>query len=174
MKNFTGIFLLLILLGTAATPSLAQNRTRGTPAEAIAMVKSVKQMFRRAGAEKTIKAVNARSHGFRNRDLYPFIMHVDGWMVAHFFTPIRGLNLKRLEGAREDTTDLGEKKGVDLYKEWMRVLQSPSKKGWVNYIYFNPVTKQNEDKSSYMEWLNSNFFVGVGVYGKVQNIASNR
>lgn len=174
MNIVAKLFLSLTFILTGWLSAYAQNQNRGTPAEAIAMVKSVKRMFHQVGAEKTIKAVNARSHGFRKRDLYPFIVHVDGWMAAHFFPPIRGLNIKRLEGARESTTDLGEKKGVDLFKEWMRVLRSPAKKGWVNYIYFNPVTKKNEDKSSYMEWLGRDFFVGVGVYGKVQNVASRR
>lgn len=156
------IAITLILL-LPSIPAQSQSKKRGTPEEAIAMVKRVKQMYYRDGPEKTFIAVNARATGFRKADLYPFIVHVDGWMAAHFLVSLRGLKFN----------ENLDRNGKVIFKQFMKVVRSPRKKGWANYAYFNPVTKKIGDKSAYIEMLDNEFFVAVGVYGKVENIAAN-
>ncbi len=159
IKLIAGALILLL----SALPAHAQSKKRGTPDQAIAMVKRVKQMFYREGPEKTFKAVNARATGFRKADLYPFIVHVDGWMAAHFLVSLRGLKFN----------ENLDRNGKVIFKQFMKVVRSPRKKGWANYAYFNPVTKKIGDKSAYIEMLDNEFFVAVGVYGKVENVAYN-
>jgi signal transduction histidine kinase len=36
--------------------------------------------------------------------------------------------------------------------------------GWVDYKWPNPITNKIEDKTSYVERMGTNYFVGVGVY----------
>ncbi len=149
-------------LSLFATTASAQASKRGTPEEAIAMVKQVKKMFRTQGPEKTFQAVNARSDGFKSKDLYPFIVHVDGWMAAHFLVSLRGLKFNENQ----------DRNGKIIFEQFMKVVRRPGSKGWANYAYSRPGTQKIEDKSAYIEMLDKEFFVAVGVYGKVTNVAS--
>lgn len=153
--------ILLAVVPLLVSVNLVQAAERGTPEQAIAMVKKVKKMFRTQGAEKTFRAVNDRSHGFKQGDLYPFIAHTDGWIAAHFLVSLRGLKFNENR----------DRNGKVIFQQFMKVVRSPGSKGWANYAYYNPRAKKIEDKSSYIEMLDSEFFVCVGVYGKVQNLA---
>ncbi len=153
------ILLSIVLLSPAAS---AQIKKRGTPEEAIAMVKRVKKMFNTIGPEKTFIAVNKRSDGLKKGDLYPFIVHVDGWMAAHFLVSLRGLKFN----------ENLDRNGKVIFKQFMKVVRRPGSKGWATYAYFNPVKKKIEDKNTYIEMLDREFFVCVGIYGQVNKVAS--
>jgi len=126
----------------------------GTRDEAVAMVKRVEDMFSRAGADSTFKAVSDKSVvSFHDRDLYPFIYDLAGRCVAHGARPaLIGKNL----------LDLKDQDGKYLIREMIRIARG-SGAGWVNYKWPNPINNKIEDKVSYVEKM-GDFFVGVGVY----------
>lgn len=162
--RFTSIPAIIIAISSLmATPVFAQTAAekkakRGTPQEAIAMVKRVKQMYRTLGPAKTLAAVSKLSNNLRDRDLYPYVVHFDGWMAAHFLGSLRGLNFS-------DHTD---SRGRHFFKLMTKVAGTKGK-GWVTYSFPNPVTKKVEEKSCYIERLDNEFFVAVGVYATVND-----
>src|SRR5580658_217329 len=127
----------------------------GTKTEAVVMVKRVQAMFAKDGADATFKAVSDKSVAeFHDRDLYPFIYDMSGICVAHGARPaLIGKNL----------IDLKDQDGKYLIRELAAVATGPSS-GWVDYKWPNPITNKIEDKTSYVEKLDSDHFVGVGVY----------
>jgi cytochrome c len=134
--------------------SVASAGEFGTRDEAVAMVKRVKEMFVRDGADQTFKAVSDKSTtNFHDRDLYPFIYDLRGICVAHGARPaLIGKNL----------LDLKDQDGKYLIHEMIGIAKGPGS-GWVNYKWPNPINNKIEDKTSYIEKM-GDYFVGVGVY----------
>lgn len=158
MRYIVKLMALVCLVAFIDTSAHAQRSKRGTPEEAIAMVKKVKRMYTTVGPEKTFKAVSTLSSGLRDRDLYPYIVHVDGWMAAHFIGSLRGLNFI-------EHTDM---RGRFFFKNMMKVVRTKGR-GWANYTFPNPVTKKVEEKSAYIERLDNEYFVAVGVFTKLND-----
>ena len=134
--------------------SFASAGEYGTRDEAVAMVKRVEDMFTKAGADPTFKAVSDKSvTSFHDRDLYPFIYDLSGRCVAHGARPaLIGKNL----------LDLKDQDDKYLIRQMIRIARGPGA-GWVNYKWPNPINNKIEDKASYVEKL-GDYFVGVGVY----------
>jgi cytochrome c len=151
MRSFViAIFVVLLV----AAPASADSEF-GTKEEAVAMVHRVQEMFKKEGAEATFKAVSDKTtKEFHDRDLYPFIYDMLGLCVAHGARPaLIGKNL----------IDLKDQDGRFLIRDLAAIAQSPGS-GWVDYKWPNPLTNKIEDKTSYVEKLGTNYFVGVGVY----------
>ncbi len=152
MSRFFSIFTVMILLVSGS----AYAEEVGSRDEAVAMVKRVQSMFKEKGAEATFALVTKQDSKFKDRDLYPFIYDLKGVNVAHGAKPqLVGKNLLKLK-------DQG---GKLLIKEMVDLAQG-SKTGWVDYRWPNPVTNKIDEKSSYIEKLGDNYFVGVGIYKK--------
>lgn len=145
------------LLGLALcfTTPPAQSQDKGTRAEAVAMVKRVQHMFAEKGAEETFAAINdPATSEFHDRDLYPFVYDMEGVSVAHGARPVLiGKNLISLK-------DQG---GKYLIREMIEMVNGPGA-GWIDYKWPHPTTDKIEDKSSYVEKMGDDYFVGVGVY----------
>ncbi len=127
----------------------------GTKDEAVAMVKRVQEQFKKDGPDATFKAVDDKSVAeYHHLDLYPFIYDLKGVCVAHGARPaLIGKNL----------IDLKDQDGKYLIREIIAIAEGPGS-GWVDYKWPNPISNKIEDKSSYVEKLGDNYFVGVGVY----------
>ncbi len=149
---------LVLALCVFSSELYAQKSRRGTPEEAIAMVKKVQRMYTTLGPEKTFQAVKKLSHGLRDRDLYPYIVHFDGYMAAHFIPALRGLNFV-------DHTDMT---GRYFFRNMIKVLKTKGR-GWASYSFPNPITKKVEEKSAYVEPLDKEYFVGVGIFSKLSD-----
>ncbi len=149
------VTLLLAVITSCTAMSSTQKAIRGTPEEAIAMVHKVIKMAKRKGLEKTFQAVSNLTHGFKDRDLYPFIMHVDGYMAAHPLHSLRGLDIR----------DMQDAKNRYFFRNMIRAIKKNGK-GWAEYQYPNPVTKQLEEKATYVKSIDSEYFVGVGIFQK--------
>jgi cytochrome c len=151
MRSITPIIFLLLC---AAAPANAASDF-ATKDEAVAMVHRVHEKFEKEGPEATFKAVNDPStKEFHDRDLYPFIYTLSGICVAHGARPaLMGKNL----------IDLKDQDGKYLIRELAAVANGPGS-GWVDYKWPNPITNKIEDKTSYVEKLDTDYFVGVGVY----------
>ena len=148
------VFVAFAAIAFLAQISFASAGEYGTRDEAVAMVKRVEDMFAKAGADTTFKAVSDKSVAtFHDRDLYPFIYDWSGRCVAHGARPVLiGKNL----------LDLKDQDGKYLIREMIRLASGPGF-GWVNYKWPNPINNKIEDKTSYVERM-GDYFVGVGVY----------
>lgn len=150
--RFFAILAFSVLL---AVPVAVAAPKYGTKAEAVAMVKRVQEVFKKDGREATFKAVDDKSNtSFHDRDLYVFIYNLSGVCVAHGARP--ALIGKKL-------IDLKDQDGNYLIREMVKIAKSAGE-GWVDYKWPNPITNKIEDKSSYIEKMGSDYFVGVGVY----------
>jgi cytochrome c len=136
-------------------PAQAATSEFGTKDEAVAMVKRAQEMFKKDGADATFKAVSDPANKeFHDRDLYVYIYNLSGLCVAHGARPaLIGKNL----------IDLKDQDGNYLVRAHIDIATG-SGSGWVSYKWPNPLTNKIEDKTSYVEKLGDNYFVGVGVY----------
>ena len=146
---------LLIFATLAVLPAQATTSEFGTKDEAVAMVKRAQEMFKKDGADATFKAVDDPSNKeFHDRDLYVYVYTLSGVCVAHGARPaLIGKNL----------IDLKDQDGNFLVRAHIDIANGPGS-GWVSYKWPNPLTNKIEDKTSYVEKMGDNYFVGVGVY----------
>jgi signal transduction histidine kinase len=146
---------LLVFATLSIMPLQAATSEFGTKDEAVAMVKRVQEMFKKDGAEATFKAVSDHSNKeFHDRDLYPYIYDLSGVCVAHGARPaLIGKNL----------IDIKDQDGNYLIRTHIEIAKGPGS-GWISYKWPNPLTNKIEDKTSYVEKMGDNYFVGVGVY----------
>jgi cytochrome c len=145
----------LLFAALSILPVRAATSEFGTKDEAVAMVKRVQDMFKKDGADATFKAISDPSNkDFHDRDLYAYVYTLAGVCVAHGARPaLIGKNL----------IDIKDQDGNYLIRAHIAVAEGPGS-GWVNYKWPNPLTNKIEDKSSYVEKMGDNYFVGVGVY----------
>ncbi|HEX2653847.1 MAG TPA: cache domain-containing protein [Xanthobacteraceae bacterium] len=151
-RRFQAFFLACVFVLVAASTVVAHSEV-GTRSEAMAMVKRVQEMFKVKGRDATFQAVLDKSTPeFHDRDLYPFIYDMTGTCVSHGARPaLVGKNLISLK----------DQDGKYLIRE---LISTAKEGGWLDYKWPNPVTNKIEDKSSYVEMLGKDYFVGVGIY----------
>jgi cytochrome c len=143
---------LALVLGLGLLTPAAQSAELGTRDEAVAMVNRVQEKFKTEGPDATFKAITERDAEFYDRDLYVFAYDMNGINVAH------GANTA-LVG--ENQIDLRDQRGKFLIQEFVAVIKNRGH-GWVDYCWPNPVSV--EDKFGYVQRLDANYFVGVGVF----------
>jgi cytochrome c len=145
----------LIFTALSLLPIRAATSEFGTNDEAVAMVKRVQEKFKKDGADATFKGVSDPSNKeFHDRDLYAYIYTLSGLCVAHGARPaLIGKNL----------IDIKDQGGNYLIRAHIEIAKGPGS-GWVSYKWPNPLTNKIEDKTSYVEKMGDNYFLGVGVY----------
>jgi TRAP-type uncharacterized transport system substrate-binding protein len=131
----------------------------GTREEAVAMVKRVQARVNSEGIGATVQAIASKPKEFIDRDLYPFIIRLDGIMLANPSTPpsITGSNVN----------DLRDQDGKFFVRTMLAIARDKGS-GWVDYRWLNPVTKAADEKSAYIERLGDRYLVGVGIYKSEQ------
>lgn len=145
------VFFALFLLPCA--PLFAQERA--TADEAVAMVHKVIADIKNNGKDKVIAEINSLSGQYRDRDLYVTIMDLHGKELTH------GAN-KKMQGV--DLSQLKDEDGKYYIKERIDIVNAKGK-GWQDYKFVNPVTKQMEPKSMYFERF-EDLIVNCGIYKK--------
>jgi TRAP-type uncharacterized transport system substrate-binding protein len=130
----------------------------GTRQEAIAMVHRVQDMFKKLGPEQTFKAILSKASGTIDRDLYAYVVDENGIVKANGAIPTMtpGTNLYNFR----------DQNGKYMMREQLDVCKGPGR-GWVDFRFLSPVTQTIEDKSTYIERMES-YCVGVGVYANEQ------
>jgi cytochrome c len=126
---------------------------RGTREEAIAMVKKAIAQIKKEGLDKTVAAVNDPKGPYVDRDLYVMIYDMKGKNLAH------GANPKMIG---KDLYDIQDVDGVYFIRERLEIAKTKGT-GWQDYKFVNPVTKNIEPKSLYIERAD-NVVVTSGVY----------
>src|ERR1700730_2582396 len=129
----------------------------GTREEAVAMVNLIVEKFKKDGAEPTIQAINTKSKAFIDRDLYAYVVDLNGFNRANAAIPaVRGKNLY----------DMKDHDGKFLIREHIELAKGAGR-GWVDFKWLNPATKTIDDKSSYIERV-GDYIVCVGIYRSEQ------
>jgi uncharacterized protein len=126
----------------------------GSRDEAIAMVQRVQEMYRKSGLEATVKAIRAKDKAFFDRDLYAYIIDLNGVVVANGAVPA-------VQG--KDISEFRDQNGKYLVKGEIEICKGPGH-GWIDFRWLSPLTKVVEDKSAYLERLGQTYCTGVGIY----------
>lgn len=139
-------------LSILAVTGRASGAERGTAADAIAMVKKAGEFLKANGKQKAFAAFNDGTNGFKDRDLYIMVYDMNGVNQAH------GANA-RLIG--KDLIGLKDADGTEIVKEFIKTAKTG--KGWVDYRWPNPLTKDIELKTTYVERF-GDVLIGCGIY----------
>ena len=147
----------VLALLAASGPASAVSEF-GTREEAIAMVHRVQEMFKKLGPEATFQAVKRKAPGTIDRDLYAYILDLNGVVMANGAIPTMttGTNL----------INFRDQNGKYFMREQMEVCKGPQR-GWVDFRFLSPLTQTIDDKSSYLERM-GDYCVGVGIYRNEQ------
>ncbi|MES2130283.1 MAG: cache domain-containing protein [Pseudomonadota bacterium] len=125
----------VVLAGALLAPAFAD-----TPADAIAMVDKGLAYMQKNGKDSLIREINAKNPEFVHDDSYLMVRGIDGTVLAH---PTNA----KLVG--KNMTDLPDADGKYFRREILELAKSKGK-GWVDYRYNNPVSKEIEKKSTYI------------------------
>jgi cytochrome c len=128
----------------------AHGAEYGTRQEAAAMATAAAQLLKEKGPEALSAAVVQNPGPFRDRDLYVYVLTLDGTMFRHPISPA-------LEG--KNLTNLRDVDGK-LFIQEILALKEP---GWVNYKWRNPTTNAVESKTTY-SIKQGDYWVLVGAY----------
>jgi uncharacterized protein len=152
----TGISVFVAFLN-ASSPSNSASLF-GTRDEAVAMVHRVQDMYKKLGPEATFQAIRRKAAGTIDRDLYAYIIDLNGLVVANGAIPTMtpGTNL----------INYRDENGKYVMREELEVCKGPQR-GWVDFRWLSPATQTVEDKSAYLERM-GDYCVGVGIYKNEQ------
>jgi cytochrome c len=143
-----------VLLLAMTSPAMAQDKAKGTSAEAIAMVQKAIAHMKKAGRDKAFADFNDKKGPFTDRDLYVVVYDMNGKVLAH------GANEKMIG---KDVIELRDNDGKYFVKERVQMMAKPDAKAWQDYKFMNPVTRQIEPKSMYLQRY-EDVIVGTGIY----------
>src|SRR5258708_35669444 len=158
MNRFLSAVFAACLLVLGSTAALAQDKdkakSKGTAAEATAMVEKAIAHIKKVGREKAFADFNNKSGAFTDRDLYVVVYDIKGKVLAH------GANEKMIG---RDVIDLRDSDGKYFVKEPAETMAKPDAKAWQDHKFMNPVTRAIEPKSMYMRRY-EDMIVGCGIY----------
>lgn len=148
--------LVILALATLVGPLVAQTSprpTRGTPAEAEAMLAKAIAHYQQVGRTQALADFTAKKAPFADRDLYVFCVGPDRTVTAHGADP------------KQIGTKVDDLKDVDGKAFGAEVLAAGNKPGGgsVEYRWMNPVSRQVEPKVSVVRKVGTEI-CGVGAY----------
>ena len=136
-------------------PASAQDKSKGTAAEATAMVEKAIAHIKKVGREKAFADFSSKQAPWVDRDLYVVVYDMKGKVLAH------GANEKMIG---KDVLELRDNDGKYFVKERVEMMgKSPDAKGWQDYKFMNPVSRQIEPKQMYLRRF-EDVIVGCGIY----------
>jgi len=107
------------------------------------------------GKEKTFADICNKLGPFSDRDLYVVAYDMHGRNVAHGAFPAM---------VGKDLIDAKDGAGKFYVRDRIEIIKNHGK-GWQDYMFTNPVTKQMEPKSMYIEKFDD-VIIGCGAYKK--------
>lgn len=123
------------------------------PADAIAMVEKGLAYMQKNGKDALVQEINNKNPDFINGSIYLYVRGLDGIVIAHPINP-------KLIG--KNMLDLPDADGKYYRKEIIALAKSKGK-GWVDYRYNNPVSKQIENKTTYI-FRSNDVILEAGIY----------
>jgi cytochrome c len=155
MKRLFSIAIAALAMAFAVAPAAAQDKAKGTAAEATAMVEKAIAHIKKAGRDKAFADFNNPKGPFTDRDLYVVVYDMTGKVLSH------GANPKMIG---KDVIELRDNDGKYFVKERVEMMsKGPNAKGWQDYKFLNPVSKQIEPKSMFIQRF-EDMIVGCGIY----------
>ncbi|MDC8758969.1 cache domain-containing protein [Janthinobacterium fluminis] len=156
MKNMVQILMAALFTFSLSGVAMAQEK-RGTADEAVAMVKKAGAYLKEHGKDKAIAAFNDPKGEFIKGDLYVFMFGMTGDST--------GVALAHGQNAKMVNKNLLELNAGGVYpiKEFLKLAGSPAGKGWVTYKWPNSLSKNLEEKNTYVEKFGE-VLIGVGIY----------
>jgi signal transduction histidine kinase len=143
---------LMLVLTALTLSSTAWAADKGSPDEAMAMVKKAVAYVKANGKEKAFAEFSNPKGAFVDRDLYVMVYDMEGNNKAHGSNPkLIGKNLLEIKDAD----------GVFIVKGLIDTAKKGS--GWFDYKWPNATTKAVEPKSTYVEKVDD-VLIGVGIY----------
>jgi len=152
MKSIARLAFVAMLAMACSLPVRAAD-AKGSPEEAIALVKKAVTLIKEQGAEKAYAEISNPKGAFVDRDLYAFVFDTKAIVLAH------GANAKLI---KKDLSELRDADGKYFLKALIELANTKGK-GWVDYKWLNPTTKAIEQKSTYIEKV-GDVIVGCGIY----------
>jgi hypothetical protein len=153
MKALKFILPLLTALVVAA-PTMARVTIQAvdpaTPADAKAMAIRAAEYLKAQGPETAFAAFSQKGGRFHDRDLYVFVTHESGTLVAH------GVDHDMIG---TNVLDLKDSDGKSFVREYLAI----EDRGWVEYKWEHPLTGTVRNKRSYIVRV-GDYSVGVGAY----------
>ncbi|HSW82067.1 MAG TPA: cache domain-containing protein, partial [Usitatibacter sp.] len=123
-------------------PAAAQDKSKGTAAEATAMVDKAIAHIKKVGREKAFADFSSKKAPWFDRDLYVVVYDMKGKVLAH------GSNEKMVG---KEVIDLRDNDGKYFVRERVEMMsKGPDAKGWQDYKFMNPVSRAIEPKSMYL------------------------
>lgn len=151
MKRVLAVALAVLLLSVNFSLLIAADK--GTPAEAEAMVKKAVAFMKANGKDKALAEFSNPKGKFIDRDLYIFAYDLNGMCVGH------GANQKMIG---KDLIEMTDPDGKAYVKERVEIAKTKGK-GWQDYKFTNPLSKQIELKTAYLEKADD-IIIGCGAY----------
>jgi len=153
MKNILSVFAALCFAIAGLNARAAEDH--GTAAQAQAMVQKAIAAIKKEGREKAFAQIDDRKGPFVDRDLYVVVYDMKGKVLAH------GSNAKMIG---KDMIDLRDNDGKYFVKERVEMMsKGPEAKGWQDYKFMNPVSRQIEPKSMFLQRF-EDLIIGCGIY----------
>ena len=148
--DIRSVFVCSLALLAAATASGKEEFANAKEAEAM-VGKAVAAL--KAGKDKAIEEINAKSAQWVDRDLYAVVYDMNGTVLAH------GANAKMVG---KDLIDFKDPDGKAFVKERVDLAKSKGK-FWQDYKFTDPVSKKMLAKSAYCE-KTGEMIVCAGIY----------
>jgi cytochrome c len=153
MNKLFAVAVALSLSFSAVSASAAD--THGTAPEAVAMVQKVIASIKANGRDKTFADINdVNGTKYRDRDLYVTVNDMTGKNLAHGANP-------KMQG--KDLIDLKDADGKFFVRERLERAKTGPGKGWQDYKFVNPLSRQIENKSMYFEKY-EDIVINCGIY----------
>lgn len=144
---------LVVMLTALVFSAAAMAADRASADEAVAMVQKGIAFIKANGKEKAYAEFDNMHGQFVDRDLYVMLLDMQGNVKAHGGNPkLIGKNVMEIKDAD----------GKPFIKDMIEIAKKG--KGWFSYKWPNSVTKAIEQKSTYIEKVDNDTWIGVGVY----------
>ena len=125
----------------------------GSKDEATAMVRRAIASLEDNGRGKTFSEISNKLGQFCDRDLYVVIYDMNGKNLAHGANPAN---------VGKDMIDAKDGAGNPFIRERIALIRNQGS-GWQDYLFLNPISKQMEAKSMYLDRY-EDLIIGCGVY----------
>lgn len=145
---FVGLFLIMGYCTSYAAEA-------GTKEEAVAMVKKAIEYIKANGKDKAFAEFSNPKGQFVDRDLYIVVYDMNMKCLAHG-------QKKSMVG--KELLDFKDVDGKEYMKERQNLMKTQTT-AWQDYKFMNPVSKQIEPKSMYLEKY-EDLVIGCGIYKK--------
>ena len=150
MKNTLVNLIVIGLIGLFAFAGLSYASAKD---DAKALVKNAVAYVKYQGKEKAIAEISKPKGMFDKGETYVFAYDLQGIVVAHPKNPkLIGKNL----------IDVPDNDGKMFRKEIVAMAKSKGS-GWVDYVYLNPETNEQEHKTTYIQKV-GDIILCCGVY----------